>query len=321
MNKLVTVIVNVYNGEKYIKRCLDSIVNQTYKNLDILIVNDGSTDKTKSICESYKDKRIRIINQKNMGLPKSRNVGIENSKGDYLYFVDADDYLELDIIEYLYNLIKKYNVELSTCRPIDVYDEKINVKNKKEKVDVLTSKDMLKKLLLTIDRAGTIWNKLIKKELFNNIRFEDRRIEDVAVTYKVIMATDKIAYSNQIKYYYYRHPDSIMGVKAEDYSIDMYKAGLDRYDYIHKVYPKFLENDLCMPTLIMVFYFRDTQDTLQKFLKEQKALELYKKGFSLKLIFTQLSFKNKIKMILFRINPNLCKALVKKHIERKIRSK
>ena len=109
--QMISVILNVFNGEKYIKKCLESIINQTYKDIEIVIVNDGSTDDTKKIIESYKDKRIKLINQENMGLSLSRNVGIDNSKGDYLYFVDVDDYLEKDALEYLYNLMIKYDAE------------------------------------------------------------------------------------------------------------------------------------------------------------------------------------------------------------------
>ena len=115
MNDLISVIVNVYNGEKFIKKCLDSIVNQTYKNLEIIIVNDGSTDSTLSICNSYSDDRIKIITTPNQGLGLSRNTGIENANGEYLYFVDADDFIEPDAVEYLYKLIKTYN------KPINLY--------------------------------------------------------------------------------------------------------------------------------------------------------------------------------------------------------
>ena len=133
MKDLISVIINVYNGEKFIEKCLDSIVNQTYKNLEILIINDGSTDKTLKICKKNKDKRIKIINTKNMGLSLSRNVGIDNAKGEYLYFVDADDFIELDAIEYLYNLCKKYDVRIATCDPLTIYNYDFIKYERKEK--------------------------------------------------------------------------------------------------------------------------------------------------------------------------------------------
>ena len=140
MKDLITVIINVYNGEKFINKCLDSIINQTYKNLEILVINDGSTDNTLSIIKTYKDKRIKLITTKNQGLSLSRNIGIESAKGDYLYFIDVDDFIEPDTIEYLYNLNKNNNTLISTCKSIDVYDYNILVKNKNEKIDIFVEK-------------------------------------------------------------------------------------------------------------------------------------------------------------------------------------
>ena len=194
MEKLISVIINVYNREKFIGKCIESVINQTYKNLEILIINDGSTDNTLKICESYKDERIRIITTENLGLSLSRNVGIDNAKGEYLYFIDSDDFVENDVIEYLYNLCKKYNAKFSTCIPLTVFDYNFTVNNKNERIDVLTSYEMLKKVLILEDMSGTTWNKLLKKDLFSNIRFEDRIINDVVVTYKLVIEAEKIIY-------------------------------------------------------------------------------------------------------------------------------
>ena len=172
MNELITIIINVYNGEKYIKKCLESVIKQTYKNIEILIINDGSTDKTLEIIKKIKDKRITIINQKNTGLSLARNIGIDNSRGEYLYFVDADDYIEPDTIEYLYKLIKKHNVKIATCNCIEIFDYNTKIKNKDENILIESGDFLLKKVLLSENYNGTIWNKLIKKNLFDNVRFE-----------------------------------------------------------------------------------------------------------------------------------------------------
>ena len=115
-NKLISVIINVYNAEKFVEKCLLSVLNQTYKNLEILIINDGSTDDSIKLCKKYKDKRIKIITTKNMGLAASRNVGIDNATGDYLYFVDADDYIKEDAIEHLYKISVENNADVSTSK-------------------------------------------------------------------------------------------------------------------------------------------------------------------------------------------------------------
>ena len=314
MKDLITVIVNVYNGEKFINKCLDSIINQTYKKLEILIINDGSTDNTLSICKKYKDKRIRIITTENMWISLSRNVGIDNAKGKYLYFIDADDYIEPDTIEYLYNLCKEYNVPFSTCKPIVIFDYNVNVPKTEEKVKVLTSEEMLKILSLDKDREGTIWNKLIRKDLFNNIRFEARIVSDVAVVYKFIIEAKKIVYSNQIKYYYLRHINSITGKGDENTSrsIDMYKAFIERYYYIKKLYPNMKENYICLIRMFVTFFCRE-DEKLQEFLKEQKVMKFYRKIFTFRVFTCDISFKEKMKILLFTINPKLCKLVNRRY--------
>lgn len=320
MDDLISVVINVFNGEKFIKKCLDSIVNQTYKNLDILIVNDGSTDSTLSICQNYKDERIRLITTENMGLSKSRNIGIENAKGEYLYFVDVDDFVDADTIEYLYNLCKRYGTQMATCKPMTIFDYNYIVKNKKEKVEIISSKEMLGKVLLSRDRAVTIWNKLIKKELFDNIRFEDRPINDVAFTYKLVIQTEKIAYSNQQKYYYLRHKESVTAKDSQnlDRAIDNYKVSVDRYNYINDLYPDFLENNIGMIRTIIKLYLNENTKS-QDFFYEQKADKFFKELFSFKLLLCNIGIKEKINILIFSISPKLYKIIVLKY--RKIKYK
>lgn len=313
---MISVIVNVYNGEKYITKCIDSIINQTYKDLEIIIVNDGSTDNTLDICKKYKDNRIKIITTKNMGLSLSRNIGIDNSKGEYIYFLDADDYIDPDTLEYLYKLSKKHKSKITTCDCIDIYDYNNNIKNKQEKIEILNSKEYLKKVLLLIGRNGTIWNKLIKRELLNNIRFEDRIVNDVVVVYKLILEAKKITYSNQIKYYYLRHEDSIMGKNKPDRAIDLYKASLERYEYIKKIYPNYIENEICLCLMIITLRMHNDKKVIE-YLENDKSFELYKKLFSLKMLKCKFKKNDKIKLILFRINPKLEKAIIKTYIKLK----
>lgn len=306
MEELISVIINVYNGEKYIDKCLKSTINQTYKNLEILIVNDGSTDNTLQICEGYSDERIRIITTENMGLSKSRNVGIDNARGVYLYFIDADDFVEADVIEHLYGIAKEYDVPIATCRPLEIHDYKYSATNEQEKVDIISSKEMLKMVVLSTDWAGTIWNKLIKKDLFTNIRFQDRIINDVVVVYKLVMLVDSIGYSNQFKYCYFRHSDSITGMGKNERTMDLYKAAVERYDDIKEIYPDLVENELALYFLITDMYIR-CDDIIRTFLKDEGAFNLYNKIFHFRNLFYKMKFSNKLKYLLFRINPKLCR--------------
>ena len=322
MNELITIVINVYNGEKYIKKCLNCITNQTYKNLEILIINDGSTDKTLDICKTYKDKRIKIISTTNQGLSMSRNTGIENAKGKYLYFIDVDDFIEKDTIEYLYGLIKKFNVKMATCKSIDVYDNKINKKKTKEKVELISKEKMLEKNLLSIDNTITIWNKLMKKELFDNIRFENRVINDLAVTYKIILLNNHIVFSNQIKYYYIRNKESISIKKKEDMSrnTDIYKVSLERYENIHKIYPNLLANNVGLLRNIAILYNKKNKN-LHKYLDENGARIIYKNIFKFKILFYKMSKKEKIMIIICRIHPKLSNLLYNTYIKIRKRKK
>ena len=307
MNDLITVIINVYNGEKFIKKCLDSVINQTYTNLEILVVNDGSTDNTLKLCESYKDKRIKIITTENKGLSLSRNVGIDNAQGEYFYFIDVDDFIKEDTIEYLYSLIKKYKVDFATCRPLDIYDYNYKYEDEEEKIEIISKEEMLKKVLLIVDRAGTTWNKLVKKELFLNNKFKDRIIDDVDNTYKLILSTDKIAYSNQIKYFYYRHDESLLGRKIYNHVIDLYEAAVERYYYLKKIYPNMIENETSIILLTINYYIIDSKD-IRRYMNDK--YNFVKSIYSKKVLETNIRKNDKIKIRLFIISPKFCRLIV-----------
>ena len=160
--KLVSVIIPVYNVYDYLDKCLNSIINQTYKSLEIIIVNDGSTDNSKDIIEKYSkiDKRITVINTKNNGLSVARNKGIDASHGDYLSFVDSDDYVDNDFIEYLVKLLEEYNSDISVC---SFYQNDSN--NKKEEIIVYNKIEAMKECIAYNNMYSSAWNKLYKKEI------------------------------------------------------------------------------------------------------------------------------------------------------------
>lgn len=320
MNDLISVIVNVYNGEKFIKKCLDSIVNQTYKNLEIIIVNDGSTDSTLSICNSYNDKRIKIITTPNQGLGLSRNTGIENANGEYLYFVDADDFIEPDAVEYLYKLIRTYNKKIATCRSQRIKSYDFIKKDNKEEITIKDSKEMVKNILLSIAFSGTTWNKLYHKSIFNSIRFEDRIINDVAVTYKTYIEAKEIIFSSLVKYYYYKHPDSIVEQRKKERQVDFYKASIERYNYIKKIYPDFLYNELGLLLMIYNLYYH-SYNKINDFYKEAKIKKKYNEIFSFKLLKCKLPFNDKLKLVLFRINPPLSRFIARIYVNLKHKNK
>ena len=168
---LVTVIIPVYNVEKYINRCLDSVIRQTYKNLEIIIVNDGSTDNSGKMCDEYAklDNRIIVIHKDNGGLSQARNIGIEKSTGEYICFIDSDDYVELNMIEDLYNACAKNEVKMVWANKFrELENGKIFIDKTHEQECIIDRKQAYNNILL---HDTTVCDKLFKKELFNNVRF------------------------------------------------------------------------------------------------------------------------------------------------------
>jgi len=172
----ISIIIPVYNVEQYIRKCLDSVINQTHSNLEIICINDGSTDNSGKICDEYskKDNRIIVFHQLNQGISKARNLGLRNFTGQYIGFVDPDDWIEPDMYEILYNLIKSKDVFIGIINYYQDTDNECTRMNINELPEILTKEDMLKCLFESGYGGfrGAIWNKLLKAELFKSSKLE-----------------------------------------------------------------------------------------------------------------------------------------------------
>jgi len=211
---IISVIVPVYKVEEYIHRCIDSILNQTYRNLEIILVDDGSPDKCGEICEEYKknDDRVIVIHKKNGGLSDARNVGVENAKGDFITFVDSDDWIREDYVEKLYNLLKETNADITVCNFIKTASENPVLENSIERIYEYTNVEALS--LEGAEYVGMVvtWGKLYKTNLFEGVRFPVGRIhEDEFTTYKLVYKSKKIVVTTTALLYYWQREDSIMG--------------------------------------------------------------------------------------------------------------
>ena len=215
----ISVIVPVYRVEKYLKRCLDSIINQTYTNLEIILIDDGSDDGCGAICDSYasKDSRVKVIHQTNKGLSASRNIGLKQSTGDFVAFVDSDDYINCHMFEHMMDALVDNNADIAMCDFKYVYDENILDEAREDdhtvRTEVISSHDaqylMCKDLNARITYT-VAWNKLYKKELFDEITYPEGRIhEDEARTHELLYKAEKIAYVKCRYYYYYQRNNSI----------------------------------------------------------------------------------------------------------------
>ena len=224
MEDLISVIVPIYNVEKYLSRCLESIINQTYSNIEIICINDGSKDNCKDILDEFikKDKRIKIIKKENGGLSDARNKGIEIASGKYITFVDSDDVITNDYVEYLYNLIKKYDTKISICNREIVWEsyEKSKEKIEKEngfKEEKLTAEQAFRNMLLDQGIDICAYAKMYERSLWKEIRYPVGTVyEDSATTYKLLDSTDFIAYGTKKCYFYIARPGSISKHKGFD---------------------------------------------------------------------------------------------------------
>ena len=278
MDNLISVIVPIYNVEKYLDRCIKSIINQSYTNLEIILVNDGSTDKCGEICDKWKekDKRIKVIHKENGGLSDARNAGIEIAKGEYLSFIDSDDYVHKDFIKVLF-----FNECIKYSR---------GILEKKESIYCVA------------------WNKLYKKEIFKHIRYPKGKLhEDVAVINKILYYSNKIAITDLRLYFYYNNPNSIM---RSTFSIKR----LDVLDVIYDSYIFFLEkneiqyayNSLNDYIDTALFLYKECQ-VLGKDSKkiEKQLLKKYSKEYIKVLENINMSVIKKIKYIIYRFIPKL----------------
>lgn len=205
MMDLVTVIIPVYNVEQYVDDCLSSIVNQTYKNLEIILVDDGSTDSSGEKCDDWeeRDSRIKAIHQKNQGLSGARNTALDICQGEWIVFVDSDDIVDTRYVEVLLTLAKKYQVKIVQCENA-ILGETFELTN------VVANVMSKKEFLLSERFRVTAWGKIYAKELFGKMRYPLGKIhEDLATTYKLIYEVEAIAYTNEVLYFQNVRDESI----------------------------------------------------------------------------------------------------------------
>lgn len=216
---MISVIVPIYNVEKYLSRCIDSILNQSFTDLEIILVDDGSTDNCGKICDKYKliDDRIKVIHKKNGGLSDARNAGITVAKGKYLMFVDSDDFIDNDMCKILLDKMEKYKVDIVSCNFFFNYSNGIRKINNQsiKTLTVLNNLETVKAYFCnySVD-LNVVWNKLYKKELFTkyNIIFpKDYIHEDNFIIYKLYYYAKKICIINDILYFYEQRDNSIVG--------------------------------------------------------------------------------------------------------------
>ena len=209
--KKISVIVAIYNVEKYLKKCIESILNQTYTNLEIILINDGSSDNCKEICDKYamQDSRIKVVHRENKGVAYTRNQGIDMATGDYITFVDSDDYIHPQMYEIMMNYMQNSEIDVVICDYETIAEtDTVNIIKKdldKMGVEIIETGKQLKKYMYLeqYNHALLVWNKIFKKELWEGIRCPEGRVyEDETVTFKILHKAGKIVNIKDKLYYH-----------------------------------------------------------------------------------------------------------------------
>ena len=281
----ISVIVPVYNVRPYLKRCIDSIIAQTYSNLEILLVDDGSTDGSGELCDAYarQDARIQVIHKKNGGLSDARNCGIEHAQGRYLCFVDSDDGIAPQMIEVLYRELLENAADISAVgwKAFDS-DAFPSVKEQEAASKILQPKEAILQILCSEELGDFAWNKLYRRSLFQEIQYPyGRMLEDLGTTYRLFEKCVRIVYCPVPLYFYYQRPDSILHKRTKKFYEDKWDMGYQRYRDIRKKYPDMLENDAAMMKIVEHCYpylrkderrKAEMEHFLQEFRTEAEAL-------------------------------------------------
>ena len=240
----ISIIVPVYNVESYLRKCINSILNQTIENIEIILVNDGSKDRSGYICDEYKKKdgRIVVIHKENGGLSSARNAGLEIATGELIGFIDSDDWIEPDYYQILQDGIIKYNAEISVMHLMDVTQyEKIEFKTKRKEEWVKFTRVNAMESFFANDFIGySACNKLYRSSLFKGIRYpEGMLMEDKATTYKLIYKTNLVVVNSSRKYHYYLRTGSIMQSKFNRKKFDSLEIHKEQIEFVDRYYPEF----------------------------------------------------------------------------------
>lgn len=303
MKDKISIIIPIYNVEKYLTRCLESVIHQTYGDLEIILVDDGSPDRCGDICDKYKEKdgRIIVIHQENKGLSQARNAGIEIATGSYIFFVDSDDYIKENMVEYLYNDLKENSAQISCCNHIDVYDDgKTVVLGENKGKVIMDSKKALSEFLFgkTVDVVA--WNKLYDARLFSDIRFRPNKLfEDHFTTYLLLDRADVIVHSYEPLYYYCKRKTSIGGASFSKRTMELKEALDEECSYIKKKYPELI-NDMnlaYLSWLLVVYNKMLLADRIDKALLKEFKMMIFS-NFPYIVISNKLSLRLKIQLIL-----------------------
>ena len=297
LDELISVIIPIYNVELYLERCIQSVLMQTYHNLEIILVDDGSTDLCGDICESFakKDSRITVYHKKNGGVSDARNYGVKRSHGTYITFIDADDYIAPDYVEYLFTLLVQFHADISCCCMLTTTDNSVSYEINRAipKIQLLEGKVACRELMGSLYGVlVTPGGKLYKSEIVKKYPFPvGKRYEDEAITCKYYYEANKVVVGNQCLYMYYQNPNSFMHAMQDDINDDSIWAQRHRAEFFEECN----ENSLAQVAWDKLFYYC-LYDSINNGGRCNNILRSLSKQ-------RKLSWRTQFELVLFTISP------------------
>lgn len=246
---LISIILPIYNVGAYLEKCLDSILAQTYRNLEVILVDDGSTDGCYEICEKYRnmDKRILPVHKKNGGVSSARNAGLDNIHGELVTFIDPDDFVAADYIETLFNTLVNNDADISVCGIKTAFSlDHCNQNNEVHSISNYSTSEAIEKMLYQNEIDVSAWAKMYKAELFNHVRYPQGEInEDTAITYQIFAKAKKITFDRYKCYFYLQHSESIMHQKFASRKLSLIRFSKECVEFVEKEFPSIKKAAIC----------------------------------------------------------------------------
>lgn len=315
---LISIIVPVYNTEQYLPKCIESIQKQTLSDLEIIIVDDGSTDGSLTVCQNFafSDNRIRVFHKENGGQSSARNLALNYISAPYIGFVDSDDYIDAQMYEQLYKAIQEFDADIATCGVLDIYEKRTRIRTKKDTRYVLESVQACEMALNQRLDSTILPNKLFKSELFDNLRFPEGKImEDDFIFTRLILSGNRVAIITKPYYYYIHRPNSTTTASFRMRDLDPIDAYEQNYDFIKNQYPELksvMESRKCWARFYALdkLYLSDSEKKHKDLEKELHTYLIKKKN---KILFGSFfSPLKKFGFILLLIHPRLYKHFLQK---------
>ena len=317
-NELISIIVPVYNVEQYLETCVDSIINQKYKNLEIILVDDGATDSSGKLCDELAkiDNRIKVYHKENGGLSDARNYGVERATGDYIGFVDSDDYIDSEMYEELYEAIKKENVDVVECNLKIIYPDRVELFTEQKYYNVYTKQEYLEEYLKIEKIFGSACVRLIKSDIAKKLKFPVGKLyEDTYYAYDLIEKVDRYVIMNNPYYNYLMRENSITNTKFNPRIFDLIEIVEKFRKTTYENYPGLKEAADCRK---MYAYF----SVLNSILLEEnyrdneyysEILSYFKRNYISLLKNKYINRNRKLSVILIKLNIDLYRKVLMKY--------